>query len=142
MNNEWDDALSAFLDQPSDKEPDPKPLANLLRGDQPIPEIARSMLAEAIDPTAASRGNWRLPAPVWDGTFDKFYNRGVRNSSIAMAVESEVREGAPTGETVKAVGKRFGLGEKQIMNIWSDWKDAWVHFGQVLHRKPRKKRDR
>jgi hypothetical protein len=143
MNSEWHDALSAFFDPPANKNPDPKPLANLLRGDQPIPKIARSILAEAIDQTLPFRGNWRLPAPVWDGALDKSRRSAIRDLSIAHAMENEIREGAPTGKTAETVSPRFGIGERQVMNIWSDWKDAWVYtLGQVLNRKPKRKRDR
>jgi hypothetical protein len=50
MGEEWQSAVEALL---ASNSPNPKPLAALIRGGGPIPNGAREIFAELLDPWAA-----------------------------------------------------------------------------------------
>jgi hypothetical protein len=133
MRDEWKVAILAFFDPPKGKEPNPKPLADLLRGDEPVPKTVRTVIAEAINPTLPNLGNWSLYTRH-TGNFDKFMTRGLRDLGIFF----EIEHAASTGErgaierSKKKLEDLHKLGEKRIRQIRKAHREAWLGAGMKL----------
>ena len=100
-------------------EPDPRPLVALLRGGTPIPQSAREMLADMIDPDGDGFLRWRL---LFKDMSNKRNN--TKNDMKKLLVWHEYNERTKKGERSEVVAldlaEKKSVGLKTIYNYIRD----------------------
>ncbi|MDQ6869840.1 MAG: hypothetical protein M3178_16335 [Pseudomonadota bacterium] len=138
MDDKWGDAISQWIDQgdpkyPGSKQPDPGPLANLMRSGEPIPPEVGEILAEIIDPKFKRISNWKLPPVKWTGALNIFRKEGAKHLNIALTMEDSARKGTP--RPTRRLAKQHKVTERWVLEIWRRWRKSWVEVWKMtLHR--------
>jgi hypothetical protein len=110
----WDNALCAFS---ASSNPTLKPLADLLRSEQPIPQGIRSLLAEMMDPDS--------DGPIWVKLVlkDKDHDRSKllamhKKQAVSADYANAMKQCEGKSEAVAAdVGKKYGI-KKDAVYKW------------------------
>jgi|SRR5208283_1048043 len=129
-----DEEISEILvsfQNPRDKKPDVKRLAQLLRSGGSLPPGAGAWLADALDPCRYPRHaleiNWRL-VPEYVGLYEK----GQQAIEIEAFVVGKIDAGQKRGLTVTAaiqeIAGEIGKSESSLWAIWNvhqGWLPGW-----------------
>lgn len=138
--DEWRAAFAEWIDPPEGANPNPVPLADLLRSDKPIPRLIRSAIAEAINPVSPVRANWSVRT-VWSGAFNTLRWRSLRDSGIWLSLVSAPR--GAVDKSAESLGEKYGISDRQVYKISSNWKKTWKEFwGMPPPPKPKSKPDK
>ena len=106
----WEPALEKFLWPPND----PKPLAELLCGDEPLPPQFRMRLAELIDPGIYSN-SYLVVKNTTAGS--KRAQSFLQNFKTASEVAKEVRQGKNLSTAVEDVAEKLGQTGRNVWKI-------------------------
>jgi hypothetical protein len=98
-------------------------LAELLRGEEPIPREIRHDLADLFDPT------WR--ANERRILFKKRGGRGAspnvyKNKMVALDIYTAVRRGDTLASAKTDAADKFGLGDSRVRDIWKEYGPYWA----------------
>jgi hypothetical protein len=110
IGTKWQDAFEALL---ASNIPDSKPLAALIRGDEPIPSSARELLAELLDPGKPDYLYFRL---TLKSTITEKRRKFILEKEMKAVdlYERLVGEGKSSKEALKAVKEKFIIEERAL----------------------------
>jgi hypothetical protein len=115
-------AIEALCEPAPEQEPNPEPLAQILRGERLLSKSLRLILAELIDPKLA-RGsllNVKL-VPKVTGARRKAEQRFAKNEPIIRAMVAEFRARAATVESAAgAVADKLSISERWAIKKWKE----------------------
>jgi hypothetical protein len=127
---EWGRAIELYINPQLPRKPNAAPLADLLQSDKPIPQDVRSLLADIIRPVQRIRPNYRIKL-IHTGAFDRFWERGLRSQSIALAVANEVESGKTVDEASAIVADQLLQWRPKIKMAAGTVKDLFEDFNNA-----------
>jgi hypothetical protein len=114
---EWLNAGVALANPPHD----PSHFVALLRSGRPIPNGARDMLAEMLDPNGPGYLHLRL---IVSNTETKTRNIAIDNENLAIVSEyrKHMEAGKSSQEAAIETGEKFGCSDREVYRRIKDWK--------------------
>jgi hypothetical protein len=122
-NNVWDRAAEALANPPPGEEPDPRPLADLLRRGAAPPPVALLLIAELIDPTIALL-DFRL-IPKRTNAFGKLTARLGRHLRIARAMRVNLEIERTVENAAVKVAEHLSVSERWVLKVWGPISRTW-----------------
>jgi hypothetical protein len=140
MGDKWEVAFAEWIDPADGRNPDPAPLAALLRTNEPIPQNIRMALAEAINPVLPIRANWAVRT-VWTGGKNNFVDKAIRDNDVGIKVAGAPDVRGAVSKVMSHLSERHEISERRVYKIASGWKETWVKFwGMSLPSRPKRQK--
>ena len=116
MGEEWQNAVDALL---ASNSPNPKPLAALICGGATIPNGAREIFAELLDPGQPEYLYFRLELKSTRTPAQRAFL--VKKMTAALLYEKHISEGKSSNEAIEEVNKKVAREKRVIFSYVSEW---------------------
>jgi hypothetical protein len=108
MSDDWNNAVTAFL---ASSQPTLKPLADMIRGNEPIPQGVRDMLATMLDPDAEAYLYFKLKLV---STENKRKNVSKDLEAMEVSADFAKRPEKTREEAAEKTGEAFGIDPRTV----------------------------